>query len=230
MKLSEFFREQESINPLERSQYGEDDALKEILRQMEMNSGLFKDVWVCEFGAGNGKRISNTFQLVKDGANAVYIESNSQRFLELQKTALQFSKIIPLNKTISYHENSDCLLDNVLKETQIPNGFDICSIDVDGFEYQIWKSFKNYNPKIIVIETYPRIKGEYIFQHDNKDKQLYRNSSFLSLLKLGKEKGYVYFGILGVNMFFIRNDLTHRIESMLLSEKELKKDMEKYYG
>ena len=102
MKISQFFREQESIDPSERSQFGEDDALKEILRQLDINSGLISNYrWVCEFGAGNGKRISNTFQLVKNGFSAVYIEGNKERFFDLNKLAIEYPNIHPINKFIS---------------------------------------------------------------------------------------------------------------------------------
>lgn len=57
------------------SQNGEDGILKELLHRLNIHNG-----WVCEFGAWDGVHLSNTFNLVKQGFNAVYIESNSNRY------------------------------------------------------------------------------------------------------------------------------------------------------
>mgnify|MGYP000430120018 CR=1 FL=1 len=46
-----------------------------------------KNLWCCEFGAWDGVKGSNTFNLVKNyNFNAVYIESDRERFLDLLKT------------------------------------------------------------------------------------------------------------------------------------------------
>lgn len=40
-----------------------------------------------EFGAWDGKHLSNTFALVEQGARAVYIEGDEGRFQDLLETA-----------------------------------------------------------------------------------------------------------------------------------------------
>ena len=55
------------------SQNGEDGVLQEILKRLNIKKG-----WVCEFGAWDGKHLSNTFNLVeKKNFQAVYIEGNN---------------------------------------------------------------------------------------------------------------------------------------------------------
>ena len=44
------------------SQNGEDGILEEILKKLDLR----KNGWCCEFGAWDGKRGSNTFNLVKN--------------------------------------------------------------------------------------------------------------------------------------------------------------------
>ena len=39
-----------------------------------------------------------------------------------------------------------------MSDTEIPINFDILSIDVDSYDYQIWKSVEKYKPKIVIIE------------------------------------------------------------------------------
>ena len=42
------------------SQFGEDGIIEEVLKRMGINEG-----WVCEFGAWDGIKSSNTFSLIE---------------------------------------------------------------------------------------------------------------------------------------------------------------------
>jgi hypothetical protein len=53
------------------SQNGEDGIIEEILNKLEINNG-----YVCEFGAWDGVHLSNTFNLVTKGFNAVFFIRN----------------------------------------------------------------------------------------------------------------------------------------------------------
>ena len=53
------------------SQNGEDGIVEELLKRLNINNG-----WVCEFGAWDGINLSNTFNLVKKGFDAVFIEGD----------------------------------------------------------------------------------------------------------------------------------------------------------
>jgi len=57
------------------SQNGEDGIIEEILKRLNINNG-----WVCEFGAWDGIHLSNTFNLVKKGFNAVFIEGDFKKY------------------------------------------------------------------------------------------------------------------------------------------------------
>ncbi len=132
------------------SQNGEDGIVLEILKRLKLNS---KNKWCCEFGAWDGVHGSNTFNLVKKfNYNAVYIESDKNKFRDLLKTSKKFKKIIPLNKLVSHKKNSPNSLQKILKKTKITPDFDILSIDIDSFDLAVWKSLKNYRPKIVIIE------------------------------------------------------------------------------
>ena len=60
------------------SQNGEDGVIEELLKRLQIDNG-----WVCEFGAWDGKHLSNTFKLVEKGFNAVYIEGDKERYKDL---------------------------------------------------------------------------------------------------------------------------------------------------
>ena len=169
------------------SQNGEDGILLFLLKKLKI---LEKKnfLWCCEFGAWDGIHGSNTFNLVKNyNFNAVYIEGEKSRFKDLLKTQKKYPKIKAFNKFIEYKKKSKNLLDNILKKTNIKKNFDILSIDIDSFDLAVWKSLKNYNPKIVVIEINSGIKPG-IEQVHSKDKI---GNSFTSTVSFAKKKNYV---------------------------------------
>jgi len=184
------------------SQNGEDGIIEELLKRLEISNG-----WVCEFGAWDGIHLSNTFNLVEKGFNAVFIEGDSDKYKDLLNTVEKHKNIIPLNAFVD-HNDTEKSLDNLLKQTNIPIDFDVLSIDIDSYDYQVWKSLKIYKPKIVIIEINSSVNtnnGHYI--HDSKN---YQGTGFKPMFNLGTQKGYSFVLHTG-NMFFIRNDLLNKL-------------------
>lgn len=187
------------------SQNGEDGIFAEVLRRMNIDSG-----WVCEFGAWDGIYCSNTFSLVEKGYNAVYIEGCEDYYKNLLTTCEAYPSIIPINKMVDYEgENT---LDAILSTTPIPNDFEILSIDIDSYDYQVWKSVEVYNPKLVIVEINSTISPLDKTHIHGEGKE---GTSFLPMIELGKSKGYKLICHTG-NLIFIRNDLCHHIEDLLI--------------
>ena len=91
-----------------------------------------------------------------------------------------------------------------MQKTSIPIDFDVLSIDIDSYDYQVWKSLKNYTPKIVIIEIHSGI-NPYVNDHIHTPGR-FDGTSFFPMLKLGIEKGYQLVCHTG-NMIFIRNEL-----------------------
>lgn len=189
------------------SQNGEDGILQELLRRLNISQG-----WVCEFGAWDGIQYSNTFSLVKDGNyNAVYIEAREDYFEDLLKTCSLYPNITPIRRMVAY-EGEDTL-DSILSETPIPEDFDILSIDIDSYDYQVWRSVEVYKPKIVVIEinsTVSPVDGTHIHGVDGKE-----GTGFLPMIQLGKEKGYTLICHTG-NLIFVRNDIASVCNDLII--------------
>ena len=166
------------------SQNGEDGIIFEILKRLKLKS---KNNWCCEFGAWDGIHGSNTFNLVKNyNFNAVYIEGDKKKYLDLLNTGKKFKKIIPFNKFVTYKKNSPKSLDKILQKTNIIKNFDVLSIDIDSFDLAVWKSLKKYRPKIVIIEINSGIPPGVRQMHGNGK----IGNSFTSTVELAKKKNY----------------------------------------
>jgi hypothetical protein len=199
MKYENFFYEKFKKNVY--SQFGEDGIIEELLNRLNLTNK-----WCCEFGAWDGKHLSNTFNLINKGFNCVHIEGDSKKFEDLLETCKDHPNIIPINKYVGIKENK---LDEILSETNIPKDFSILSIDIDSYDYYVWESLENYKPIVVIIEIHSGIYPLDETWIHNEDKKI-NSTSFLPTYNLGKIKGYKFLLHTG-NMFFIREDYFEKL-------------------
>jgi len=177
------------------AQAGEDGILEKIF---EIIKG---DKWCVEFGAYDGKNLSNTWNLIiNKGWSGVLIEADKKKFKELKENYKNINHVICFKKFVNFSGNNS--IDNILSETKIPKNFDLISIDVDGNDYHIWDSIKIYNPKVVVIEINNTIPNDIEFVQE-KNMKIYQGSSLLSLIKLGKRKNYELIATTEINAIFV---------------------------
>jgi hypothetical protein len=165
------------------SQYGEDGIIEKILEVIGQ-----VDKWCVEFGSWDGRKCSNTFNLITTkGYSAVLIEASAKRFADLVKNFRDNDKVICLNELVGFGPADN--LDTILSRTEIPKDFDVLSIDIDGNDYHVWEAVNLYRPKVVVIEFNPTIPKTVEFVQP-RDFAVMQGSSLLSISKLGKSKGY----------------------------------------
>lgn len=181
------------------SQNGEDGVLREIFNRI---GGGREPRWCVEFGAWDGKHLSNTFWLVeRKDWHAVYIESDASRFLDLENTARLHERIVPLHATVGFGGQAG--LDEILSETSLPKSYDLLSIDIDSHDLAVWHDHVAYSPSVVVIEINSSIPPGVLQWHVDESLQ---GNSFSSTVAVGGAKGYTLACHTG-NLIFVRDDL-----------------------
>lgn len=181
------------------SQNGEDGILREIFARIGVDD---RRAWCVEFGAWDGKHLSNTFHFVESsGWQAIYIESDASRFEDLLRTASSFRSIHPHLATVSSEKPGG--LDEILTSTPLPREYDLLSIDIDSFDLAVWANHLKYQPRVVVIEINSSIVPGILQWHLDG---LFQGNSFSSTVAVAKDKGYELVCHTG-NLIFVRNDL-----------------------
>lgn len=178
------------------SQCGEDGIIEKVLGVIRDNNK-----WCVEFGSWDGKKCSNTFNLISNkGFSAVLIEANPRRFKDMLTMFGANEKVFPLNAMVGF-DQENCL-DRLLEHTEIPTNFDFLSIDIDGNDYHVWEAVHDYKPKVVIIEFNPTIPKQTEFIQP-RDMRVTQGSSLLSITKLAKSKGYELVAVTTANAIFV---------------------------
>jgi len=184
------------------TQCGEDGIIEQLLNDLKIKSGV-----VVEFGACDGVFISNVLNLWKNkNFNAILIESDGEKYNDLQATCGRIDSVECLNYFINPDPNHPDCLDNILDKSKFKitkSNLVLVSIDVDTCDYGIFESMTRYAPKIIVIET----NTNYGPDQDHISDQ---GSSLKSITELAERKGYKLVCHTG-NAFYVRNDLFEKL-------------------
>lgn len=185
------------------SQNGEDGIISEICRRLDIKTG-----WFVEFGAWDGKHLSNTYNLLAHhNWQGVDIEGSAERYQDLLRTKAAFPERLHTICTL-VDVAGENKLDQLLARTPIPRDFDLLSIDVDSIDWQIWNSVLEYQPKIVVIECNNLLRPGRLQLHDPPR---HVGASFSSLVELGTRKGYQLVCHTG-NCIFVRKELVPTLQ------------------
>jgi hypothetical protein len=177
------------------SQNGEDGVIAELVRRIGLSPS-----WTCDVGAWDGRYGSNCYALVKRGWPCLMIEANPNKFEYLQQLARRSGgRIKPVNAHVDFAEGPNSL-DAIVERAQLPGRLELLSIDIDSYDYHVWRSFSQ-RPAIVIIEIGSAVPpGErYVFSGGT------RLTSFTSMLELGQSKEYTLAAHTG-NLIFVRNE------------------------
>jgi len=181
------------------SQIGQDGILEKIFEVIGERHRL-----CVEFGAWDGKFLSNTWNLIANkNWSGVLIEGSAAKFAALSATH-PYPRVKAVNRLVGW-DGKDAL-DNILAAYDVPADFDLLSIDVDGNDWHIWKSVEKYRPRVVLIEFNPSVPNDVLFVQD-ADPRINQGASLLAMIELGKEKGYSLVCANCWDAFFVRDEL-----------------------
>jgi hypothetical protein len=180
------------------SQGGEDGIVEWIFSRLPPGNKI-----CVEFGAWDGRNLSNTFNLVAHhGWKAIYIEADPNKFSALTKTVAAYPGITPVCSLVT--AAGETALDNILARYSAPEKFDILSIDIDGNDYDVWEASVNYRPRLVIVEFNPTFPAD--FNYVDRGGRGFIGSSAAAFATLAARKGYALLGATATNLFFLRED------------------------
>ena len=166
------------------SQCGEDGMIEAIFERIG-----HRNRWCVEFGAWDGKHLSNTHHLIANEQwSGILIEGSAEKFPALEET-YRDNPHAHCRQGIVYPTKGEGSLESFLATVSIPADFDLLSVDIDGNDYHVWNSLTEYRPRVVVIEFNHSIPNDVAFIQD-ADITVCQGSSLLAMIELGKRKGY----------------------------------------
>lgn len=133
------------------SQFGEDGVVDAIFRRIGMANR-----WCFECGATDGLFFSNTRRLLREGWDAILVESDPEAFWRLEANCAPFG-----GRARCVNAVADAL-DPVLASAGAPLDIDLVVIDVDGQDCHLFNSMLRFRPRVVIIEFDPNAEPDFI--------------------------------------------------------------------
>jgi hypothetical protein len=200
------------------SQNGEDGILEAIFNLLNINTGTF-----FEFGAADGVWLCNTRRLLLKGWKGLYVEPDLANYQRLLNNTSNTSVICrnqyvessgPL--TIENHWTSAAVQLNV-------SGLDFLSIDVDGFDDELFESIKTLRPKVIMVEVNAGHNPMYSKRVEREISANNVGQSMYIMTQIAAEKGYMPVCYCG-NLIFVHELYVEPLMQYVLPLDELYRD------
>jgi hypothetical protein len=203
------------------SQCGEDGIIERLIAM----TGLSQQYFV-EFGAWDGRHLSNCAKLADEGWTGCFIEGDKERWAALNQNYASRPNVVRLNTFVECEGNA--ALDSLLDQARAPTAPGVLSIDIDGNDYHVWAALKRYMPTIVVIEFNPSIPAQVSFVQEN-DASVQMGCSLLALTRLAEHKGYCLVAATESNAFFVHRELCLRNDIPVYQPWQIKKQDREVY-
>ncbi|HTC44722.1 MAG TPA: hypothetical protein VK696_06705 [Steroidobacteraceae bacterium] len=182
------------------SQWGEDGIVEKLFSLAKVEKGYF-----VEFGAWDGKYLSNTYNLVGKGWSGLYVEADKAKFGVLGKIITS-----PEISLVNCYVEADGpnSLDNILDRVRAPQTIDVLSIDVDSIDLSIWIGLRAHRARCVIIEYNPTIPFDTEFVCPKG--RLWGNGA-LSIKRFAEGAGYALVAITGTNLVFVDRTMAQQL-------------------
>ena len=189
------------------SQNDEDGIIAEIFCRVGTINKTF-----LEIGASGGLE-NNTLYLLLQGWQGTWVDGSS-KCIEFIESKFSFALNNGNLKALDSWVNKENINQLVAGATDDGQALDLLSIDIDGIDYHILEAIEPLNARVLVVEYNPKfhppVKWVMEYNPDHSwDGGDYFGASLKSFEVLLLGKGYKLVGcnLLGVNAFFVREDL-----------------------
>ncbi len=181
------------------SQNGEDGVIKKIFEIIKTTNKYY-----VEFGVENANQCNTRNLRENCGWSGLLMDGGYE------------NKEIGLYQEFITAEN----INNLFQKYNVPQEFDLLSIDIDYNDFYVWKSLDEiYQPRVVIIEynaSHLPTEDKVVKYDPNAvwDTTNYFGASIRALYNLGKRKGYslIYANNQGVNLFFVKSSILSQIE------------------
>lgn len=187
------------------SQHGESKILLSIFEKIKP-----KNNFAVEFGASDGFWLSNIRMFLEQGWEGLQLEGSDRLGDGVKKEFITKENI-----------------NELFQKYNVPQDFDLLSIDIDGNDYWVWDSL-NYYPSVVIIEYNSnftldesfvmKYNPTHSFEINNKS----YSASLSALKKLGEKKGYfLTHEVAYCNLIFVKNEYRELLQELNLNTVRL---------
>jgi hypothetical protein len=184
------------------SQNGEDGIIQEIFNRIGLTNKFFVEV-----GVADGKEC-NTSYLLSQGWKGCWIDGRAN-FVPVIEGRAEIKERLKTLQSFVTREN----IASLFSQLNVPNEFDLLSLDIDQNTYYAWEGLKTFRPRVVVTEFNSVVPPnlEWKVAYDSKrvwDGTNSYGASLKSFELLARSFGYSLVGcdFNGVNAFFVRDD------------------------
>ena len=126
------------------SQHDEDGIIEEIFNRIGVTSRFF-----LEFGAGDGIENCTTYLLLK-GWSGGWIDGSADCFQGIQRNLRAYLDAGKLKALYSFITAEN--IEDLFRRIEVPDEFDLLSIDIDRNDFWIWNAIRSYRPRVVAVE------------------------------------------------------------------------------
>lgn len=202
------------------SQWGEDGIIQFLVNNVPIEQRTF-----IEFGVEQYTESNTRFLLVNDDWKGLILDGDEDFVRTIKHDAVYGRHNLTAVQCFLTREN----INETFEKAGFAGDIGLLSIDVDGNDYWLWDAVNIVNPRIVVCE-YNSVFGpdaavtvpyNPTFQRTRAHpSNLYFGASLAALCSLAEKKGYDFVGSnsSGINAFFVRKALNHRLRTFTARE------------
>lgn len=193
------------------SQYGQDGIIEKIFDLIGTTNKYF-----VEFGSSGTDVDGNTSYFRQFGFDGLLMDGSDTPYG--QEVEKKYDVKIEMVKASN--------INSLFEIYNVPNFFDLLSIDIDGQDFYVWQALNNtYRPRVVCIEVNYMLKAglDVVMPYDEDyvwDGMFHYGASISAMRKLGNSKGYDLVYFCGSDAIFVRKDLLFRQDFLICNRND----------